>query len=107
MLTTSVCQTSCLTPLVQCPSFCILELNTFEAGDAECWVMILGSHDGSGQATRPVSLAMVTLLRAGVEAEVVGELVFEAMYTAVLTDDRCRRSRALVELKIAASCSSG
>jgi hypothetical protein len=68
--------------------------------------MILGSHDGSGQATRPVSLAMVTLLRAGVEAEVVGELVLEAMYTAVLTDGRCGRSVALVELVAIAFCLS-
>jgi hypothetical protein len=69
--------------------------------------MIFGSHDGSGQATRPVSLAMVTVLRAGLEAEVVNELVAVAMYTPVLTAGRYGRSVALVELVVTASCLSG
>ena len=44
---------------------------------ADCCVVRapLSRHDNSDQGTRPVSLAMVTLLRDGPGAEVVDELV--------------------------------
>jgi hypothetical protein len=60
---------------------------------ADCCVVRapLSRHDSSDQGTRPVSLAMVTLRRAGPGAEVVDELVAVRSCVYAWTDRRPRR----------------
>jgi hypothetical protein len=60
---------------------------------ADCCVVRapLSRHDSSDQGTRPVSLVMVTLLRAGPGAEVVDELAAVRTCVHACTDRKPMR----------------
>mgnify|MGYP001184828154 FL=1 len=60
---------------------------------ADCCVVRapLSFHDNSDQGTRPVSLAMVTLFRAGPEADDVDELVAVRSWVYAWVDRRPMR----------------